>query len=57
VTRPAPLVLAGRRVRLEPLTVEHAAALAAAAAGDRSSFRLTRVPDDVDSALTYEHQP
>jgi RimJ/RimL family protein N-acetyltransferase len=46
-------VLAGRHVRLEPLGSEHAAGLAAAAARDRSSFALTRVPDGVDDARAY----
>ena len=50
---PAPAVLAGRRVRLEPLTPEHAGGLAAAAAGDRSTFGLTRVPDGVPEARAY----
>ena len=50
---PAPVVLAGRRVRLEPLTLDHALALAAAAAGDRSTFGLTRVPDGVDDARAH----
>jgi len=53
VIGPAPAVLAGRHVRLEPLGFEHAAGLAAAAAGDRSSFALTRVPDGVDDARAY----
>src|SRR5690349_12900315 len=53
VSCPAPVVLAGRRVRLEPLTIEHAPALAAAACGDRSTFALTRVPDGVDEARAY----
>jgi N-acetyltransferase len=53
VIGPAPVVLAGRRVRLEPLTLDHATALAAAAAGDRSTFALTRVPDGVDEARAY----
>ena len=47
---PAPVVLAGRHVRLEPLTLAHAAGLAAAAAGDRSTFGLTSVPDGEASA-------
>jgi N-acetyltransferase len=53
VIGPAPVVLAGRRVRLEPLTLDHAPALAAAAAGDRSTFGLTRVPEGVDQARAY----
>jgi RimJ/RimL family protein N-acetyltransferase len=50
---PAPVVLTGRRVRLEPLSIDHAPALAAAAAGDRSTFGLTFVPDGEESALAY----
>jgi RimJ/RimL family protein N-acetyltransferase len=53
VIGPAPVVLAGRRVRLEPLTTDHAVALAAAAAGDRSTFALTRVPDGPEEARAY----
>jgi RimJ/RimL family protein N-acetyltransferase len=53
VIGPAPVVLAGRRVRLEPLTLDHASALAAAAAGDRSTFALTRVPDGIEDARAY----
>lgn len=50
---PAPVLLAGRHVRLEPLTPEHAPALAAAAAGDRSTFGLTHVPDGDAAATAY----
>jgi RimJ/RimL family protein N-acetyltransferase len=53
MTGPAPVVLAGRHVRLEPLTPAHAAGLAAVGAGDRSTFGLTPVPDDEHSASTY----
>jgi RimJ/RimL family protein N-acetyltransferase len=53
VTRPAPVVLAGRHVRLEPLTLAHAAGLAAAGAGDRSTFGLTHVPDGDSAASGY----
>jgi RimJ/RimL family protein N-acetyltransferase len=53
MTGPAPVVLAGRHVRLEPLTPAHAAGLAAAGAGDRSSFALTTVPDGDISAAAY----
>lgn len=45
--------LAGRHVRLEPLTSDHAEPLAAAAAGDRSTFGWTRVPDGIDDARRY----
>jgi N-acetyltransferase len=55
VTGPAPVVLAGRWVRLEPLTIEHGPALAHAAAGDRSTFGFTHVPDGIESARAYVH--
>ena len=42
-----PVVLAGRFVRLEPVELAHAPALAAAAAEDRSTFNWTMVPDGV----------
>ncbi len=51
--RPAPVLLAGRHVRLEPLTPGHAPGLAAAAAGDRSTFGLTPVPDGDAEASRY----
>jgi RimJ/RimL family protein N-acetyltransferase len=38
-------VLQGRRVRLEPLTHQHAASLAAAASENRDSYAFTWVPD------------
>jgi len=53
VTGPAPVVLAGRHVRLEPLSLAHAAGLAAAGAGDRSTFGLTHVPDGDSPASGY----
>ena len=53
MTGPAPVVLAGRHVRLEPLTPAHAPRLGAAGAGDRSTFGLTSVPDDAASAAAY----
>ena len=53
MTPPAPVVLAGRWVRLEPLAREHAAGLADAASGDRSTFGLTAVPDGLDAARAY----
>jgi RimJ/RimL family protein N-acetyltransferase len=43
-----PVVLVGRGVRLEPVTVDHVPALAAAASEDRSSYRWTPVPEGVD---------
>jgi N-acetyltransferase len=45
--------LAGRLVRLEPLGLEHAAGLAAAAMGDRRSFGFTAVPDGPDETARY----
>jgi RimJ/RimL family protein N-acetyltransferase len=53
MTRPAPVVLGGRHVRLEPLTPAHAPALAAAAAEDRSTFGFTPVPDGDSAAAAY----
>jgi N-acetyltransferase len=47
-----PDVLRGRFVHLEPLSRDHVAELAAAAA-DRSTFTYTRVPDDETSMLAY----
>ncbi len=48
-----PVTLVGRSVRLEPLELEHAEQLAAAAAIDRSSYGHTWVPDGVDAMQTY----
>jgi N-acetyltransferase len=48
-----PLTLTGRYVRLEPLGPEHAEPLAEAAAQDRTSYRLTTVPDGLDQAQKY----
>jgi len=48
-----PVSLEGRLACLEPLTPEHAAALAAAGAGDRSSYRYTWVPDGLSDAQAY----
>lgn len=53
---PAPLeqvTLTGRHVRLEPLALEHAPDLAAAASVDRSSYDLTWVPDGVEATERY----
>ena len=49
----APVTLTGDHVRLEPLSLAHAEALAAAAAVDRSTFDLTWVPDGVEAARAY----
>ena len=40
-----PVVLTGRFVRLEPLTLTHVPALDAAAAEDRATYDWTPVPD------------
>ena len=48
-----PVVLEGRWVRLEPLTVEHAAALLRAASGPRETYGLTLVPDTLAEAAAY----
>lgn len=45
--------LTGRHVGLEPLSLEHAEPLAAAAAVDRTSYGLTWVPDGVDAMREY----
>jgi len=46
-------VLAGRHVVLEPMELRHVDEIAAAAAGDRSSFGWTVVPDGPDEAAGY----
>ncbi len=48
-----PVTLTGVHVQLEPLSLDHAKDLAAAAAVDRSTFDLTWVPDSVETARTY----
>ena len=54
VPEPLPVVtLAGRHVLLEPLSVDHAEALDAAAQVDRSTFGMTWVPDGVEAMRTY----
>ncbi|MFG2719380.1 GNAT family N-acetyltransferase [Streptomyces sp. NPDC048416] len=50
---PAPVILSGRSVRLEPLAPSHAPALAAAAAADRTSYAFTPVPHGLDAAYAY----
>jgi RimJ/RimL family protein N-acetyltransferase len=50
---PAPVVLTGHGVTLEPLTLGHVDALAAAASEDRSSYRFTWVPDGRDATRVY----
>ncbi len=54
VPDPMPTVtLTGRHVQLEPLSLDHAEGLAAAAAVDRSTYDLTWVPDGVDGTRAY----
>lgn len=53
VPRVAPVVLEGRHVRLEPLTEEHARALAEAASGPRDTYGFTIVPADLSEARRY----
>jgi RimJ/RimL family protein N-acetyltransferase len=50
---PAPVVLTGRKTRLEPLAPHHAAALAEAGAEDRTAYAFTPVPFGLDAALSY----
>jgi RimJ/RimL family protein N-acetyltransferase len=45
--------LTGRHVTLEPLRAEHVEEVAEAAAGDRSSFSYTQVPDGGRDAAEY----
>ena len=45
--------LTGRYVTLEPLAIEHIAAIALAGTGDRSTFAYTQVPDGSDEAAEY----
>lgn len=48
-----PFTLEGHGVRLEPLAATHAAGLTEAAAGDRSGYAYTWVPDGHDDARRY----
>ncbi|MFF1510201.1 GNAT family N-acetyltransferase [Streptomyces sp. NPDC058326] len=50
---PVPVLLTGRTVRLEPLAMRHAEALARAGGADRSAYAFTPVPDGLESALDY----
>ncbi|MFE0703750.1 GNAT family N-acetyltransferase [Streptomyces sp. NPDC058872] len=50
---PVPVLLTGRSVRLEPLAMRHADALARAGGVDRSAYAFTPVPDGLESALDY----
>lgn len=49
----APVTLAGRFARLEPLTAAHVAPLALAAAESRATFALTFVPDGLEAMARY----
>ena len=53
VTVVRPVVLEGRHVRLEPLTVGHAQALLEVATGPRDTYGLTSVPGDEASMVRY----
>ena len=53
MTRLAVPTLTGRHVSLEPLSLDHVEAVAAAGAGDRSTFGYTEVPDGHDEAAAY----
>ena len=48
-----PIVLRSQTVVLSPLSADHAAALAEAAAESRDQFQYTRVPNGVDEARRY----
>jgi RimJ/RimL family protein N-acetyltransferase len=45
--------LSGSAVVLEPMRADHVAAIAAAGAGDRSTFGYTQVPDGPEQATAY----
>jgi len=47
------IVLQGRFVRLEPITLGHVDGLVAAASEDRSTYALTSVPDGPDAMAAY----
>lgn len=47
------VTLTGRHVQLEPLSLDHADQLAAAAAVDRGTFELSPVPDGLDATREY----
>lgn len=49
----APFALKGSHVSLEPLAVDHVAALAAASGGERSTFGYTEVPDGPGAMASY----
>ncbi|RJE90378.1 N-acetyltransferase [Paenibacillus sp. 1011MAR3C5] len=49
----SPVTLQGKIVRLEPMTIEHAGDLYAAAMEDRSTYSYTNVPQSVEEARAY----
>jgi len=51
--RVSPVLLEGRHVRLEPLTVDHVPALVRAAGGGGQSFRFTSVPQTPEGMHAY----
>ncbi|MFE9257301.1 GNAT family N-acetyltransferase [Streptomyces sp. NPDC006879] len=50
---PVPVILTGRRVRLEPLAAHHAEALAEAGSEDRTTYGFTPVPHSLTAAHAY----
>ncbi len=48
-----PVTLAGNAVRLEPLSLDHVDALAAAASGPRDTYDWTWVPETVDETRAF----
>ncbi|MGW4649337.1 GNAT family N-acetyltransferase [Kitasatospora sp. NPDC004289] len=50
---PVPVTLIGRTVRLEPLAMHHAEALAEAGAEDRTTYAFTPVPHGLEAAREY----
>jgi len=48
-----PVTLQGKIVRLEPMTLEHAGDLLAAAVQDRSTYSYTNVPESMEEAEAY----
>ena len=52
-TRVRPVVLEGRRVRLEPLELAHVGGLLAVAGGPRETYGFTTVPADEPAMIRY----
>ena len=50
---PSRVILEGRCIRLEPLSLEHVPGLVKAAIEDRESYAYTHVPDSLHSMETY----